>query len=72
VDGHYHLQLRLPFASREDIDINKLPDELILRIGSYKRHIPLPRQVASLESVSAKIEASTLNIVFQGDTSGKR
>jgi arsenite-transporting ATPase len=71
VDGHYHLQLKLPFASREDIDINQLPDELILRIGSYKRHIPLPRQVASLESVSAKIEASTLNIVFQGGTSGK-
>jgi arsenite-transporting ATPase len=65
-DGHYCLRLKLPFAVKEHIDLSKISDELVLRIGSYKRHILLPKQVASRTTVKAKIEEPYLNITFSG------
>jgi arsenite-transporting ATPase len=67
-DGRYCLKLKLPFMVREHIDLRKISDELILRIGSYKRHILLPRQVAARTTVKAKIEEPYLNITFSGGT----
>ena len=67
-DGHYCLQLKLPFVVKEHIDLRMISDELILRIGSYKRHILLPKQVASRTAVKAKIEDPYLNITFSGGT----
>jgi HSP20 family molecular chaperone IbpA len=67
-DGRYCLRLKLPFLVKAHIDLSKISDELILRIGSYKRHILLPRQVASRTTVKAKIEEPYLNITFSGGT----
>ncbi len=64
VNGVYRLQLKMPFITREDIDLNVLPEELIIKIGTYRRHIPLPRPVAAAKSVKAKLEGETLNITF--------
>ena len=69
-DGRYCLQLKLPFVVKEHIDLHMISDELILRIGSYKRHILLPKQVASRTAVKAKIEDPYLNITFSGGTHG--
>jgi arsenite-transporting ATPase len=65
-DGRYCLRLKLPFLVKEHIDLSKISDELVLRIGSYKRHILLPRQVAARTTVKAKIEEPYLNITFSG------
>jgi len=69
--GSYRLKLKLPFISKEDVELSKIYDELVVRIGGYKRHILLPRQVASLGSVTAKMEGEHLNIVFEGDDHGR-
>jgi arsenite/tail-anchored protein-transporting ATPase len=69
-DGSYHLQIRVPFIDREDIELNTLPEELIIRIGTYRRHIPLPRPVASAKKVRAKLEGQTLNIIFEETSHG--
>ena len=69
-DGHYCLRLKLPFVVKENIDLSMISDELILRIGSYKRHILLPKQVALRTSVKAKIEEPYLNITFSGGAHG--
>jgi arsenite-transporting ATPase len=66
-DGRYRLKLKLPFVVKEDVDLAKISDELVLRIGSYKRHILLPKQVAARHSVTAKIEEPYLNVFFEGD-----
>jgi arsenite-transporting ATPase len=71
-NGRYCLRLKLPFLLREDIDLSKVSDELILRIGSYKRHILLPKQVAAHSSVSARIEGPFLNIFFGEEAHGQR
>jgi arsenite-transporting ATPase len=65
-DGHYCLKLKLPFVVKEDLDLSKIADELVLRIGSYKRHILLPKQVALRTTVKAKIDEPYLNITFSG------
>jgi arsenite-transporting ATPase len=67
----YRLKLKVPFALKKDIELNKRTEELIVRIGGFKRHILLPRQVAPLTSVKAKLEDEFLNISFQGDDHGR-
>ena len=68
VNGHYHLKLKLPFISKADVELNKLYDELIVRIGSFKRHILLPKQVAAYETVNAKLDGDHLNVIFEGES----
>jgi len=68
--GNYSLKLKLPFITKKDVELNKLHEELIIRIGGFKRHILLPRQVASLNVVKAKLEGEYLNILFKGDANG--
>jgi arsenite-transporting ATPase len=65
--GKYRLKLKLPFISKKDVELNKLHEELVIRIGGFKRHIMLPRQVASLNVVKAKMEGEYLNVLFKGD-----
>ncbi len=64
-DGNYQIKIKLPFIQKKDIDINKIGDELIVRVGSFKRHILLPRPVAASKSVSARLEGADLSIRFE-------
>ncbi len=70
-NGEYRLIMKLPFLAKEDIELNKLSDELIIRVGSYKRHVLLPRQVAASKSVRATMEGEHLCIHFGGDDHGQ-
>ena len=67
----YRLKLKVPFALKKDIELNKRNEELVIRIGGFKRRILLPRQVAPLTSVKAKLEDEFLNVFFQGDDHGR-
>jgi len=53
------------------VELSKVYEELVIRIGGFKRHILLPRQIASLNSVTAKMEGEYLNVVFKGDDHGR-
>jgi arsenite-transporting ATPase len=66
-DGAYRLLLKLPFASKEDIVLNTFAGELSIRLGGYKRLIPLPRPVAGARSIRAKMDGDTLQIIFEGE-----
>jgi arsenite-transporting ATPase len=65
-DGKYLLKLKLPFIDKQDVDLNKIADELVVRVGSFKKHILLPRQVAAFDVVSAKLDGEYLQIHFEG------
>ncbi len=76
VDGKYQLRLRLPFISSEDVKLHKKLDELIIRIGSLKRHVSLPQRMRHCEPISARVRDGELVIVFgrnyaQGETESK-
>jgi arsenite-transporting ATPase len=54
----------LPFLDKGQVDLHKTSSELILRIGGYRRHILLPKQVAACEHVKGRIDAPYLLISF--------
>src|SRR5438876_2508082 len=60
----YVLTLRLPFVSREDMDIHRRGDELFVRVGSYKRNLILPQTLQRLEVRGASFVGDHLEIAF--------
>ena len=70
-DGQILLRIKLPFLSKEEVEINRLPEEMVVRIGGFKRHILLPRYVSAYQGVKAKMDGSYLNIIFGGEKHGK-
>ena len=70
-NGQYRLKMQLPFIMKGDVELNKRSDELIVRVGGFKRHILLPRQVAASKSVKARLEGQHLSISFEGDDYGQ-
>jgi arsenite-transporting ATPase len=64
VNGKYQLKMKLPFIEKRDVALHKIADELIVRIGGFKRHVMLPRQVAALDSLKATLEGQYLWIDF--------
>jgi arsenite-transporting ATPase len=64
-DGKYRLKIKLPFIKKKDVNLNKVSDELIIRVGGFKRHVLLPRQVAASTSVSAKLDGADLSVEFE-------
>jgi arsenite/tail-anchored protein-transporting ATPase len=65
VNGTYHLKMKLPFIVKEDIHLSTLPEELLIRIGGYKKHLLLPKQVLAAKSIRAKWEGDYLQIQFR-------
>jgi arsenite-transporting ATPase len=70
-DGGYELRMNLPFASRENVELNRISDELIIRVGGFKRRMLLPRQVAASGSAKARLEGRHLSIFFEGGDHGQ-
>jgi arsenite/tail-anchored protein-transporting ATPase len=64
-DGIYKLKLRLPFVGKGDVDVSRFGEDVIVRIGSFKRHIPLPRSVARLVTDGASLDQEQLVITFK-------
>ncbi|MBI2849269.1 MAG: ArsA family ATPase [Chloroflexi bacterium] len=63
-DGAYLLTFTLPFIEKGDIQITRSGDELIVRVGSQRRNIILPRALASLETKEARFNEDLLKIKF--------
>jgi arsenite-transporting ATPase len=64
-NGHYVLSIPLPLVEREQVHLHRsVFDELIVRIGNWKRNIALPLGLAKLEIDGAKYVDDRLNILF--------
>jgi arsenite-transporting ATPase len=62
----YKVLLKLPFVAKEDVELSRSEDQLIIRIGSFKRHVTLPRSMVPLEPSGAEIQGTTLCVNFEG------
>jgi arsenite-transporting ATPase len=71
-DGEYRLVMKLPFVMKGDVELSKVADELVVRVGSMRRHVWLPHYVAASKEVRAKLEGQYLLIHFKGEDHGKR
>jgi arsenite-transporting ATPase len=70
--GQYQIKIKLPFIAKENVELDKVSDELILRIGAFKKKILLPRQVSASELIKARYEGENLFIYMKGDGHEKR
>jgi len=70
-DDQSFIRIKLPFLTKEEVELSRLPEEIVIRIGGFKRHIPLPRYVSTYKDVRAKMDGSYLNIIFGGKKDGK-
>jgi arsenite-transporting ATPase len=52
-DGHFEVQLQLPFAVKGEVGLFKKGDELVVQIGTLRRHIGLPTSMAALTPAHA-------------------
>jgi len=64
-DGHYEVRITLPFASKADVELFKKGDELIVEVGTLRRHIGLPTSMAALEPRRARLEQGVLTVVLE-------
>ena len=64
-DGGFDMLLNLPFQKRSDIDLIKNGDELIIKVGHFKRNIILPPTLINYSIESAKFETERLRICFR-------
>ena len=60
--AHYEVRLQLPFAAKGEIGLFKKGDELVVEIGTLRRHIGLPTSMAALSPGRAKLENRILTV----------
>lgn len=62
LEDHWEVRVDLPFTSKGEIGVFKKADELVLEIGTLRRHVGLPTSMAALEPTRARLTAGKLII----------
>jgi arsenite-transporting ATPase len=65
VGDERHLVLALPFGDHDDLDLGRRDDELLVRVGPYRRAIVLPDSLRRRAVVDAKLADGELVVVFR-------
>ena len=61
-DDHYEVQLQMPFAEKGEVGLFKKGDELVVEVGTLRRHIGLPASMAGLSPARAKLDNKVLTV----------
>jgi arsenite/tail-anchored protein-transporting ATPase len=61
------LTLALPFAHRDEVDLARQADDLIVTVGSHRRVMALPTALRRLELRGARLRDGALHVRFGGD-----
>jgi arsenite-transporting ATPase len=69
-DGRYELVQALPFADRDDLEVGRRGDELLVRIGPYRRAFMLPDSLRRRPVEAAALRDGTLRITFGAARTG--
>ena len=59
-DGVYEVRLQTPFAAKGEIGLFKKGEQLVVEIGTVRRHIGLPAFMAGLSPTRARLDNDTL------------
>jgi arsenite-transporting ATPase len=59
-DGHYEVRLHMPFVEKGEIGLFKKRDELIVEVGTLRRHVGLPTTMAEMVPVKARMDKDVL------------
>ena len=69
VDGYYEVTVRLPFAVKGEVGLFKKGDELVIEVGTLRRHVGLPTSMAALAPARARLENGILTVEMKETTS---
>jgi arsenite-transporting ATPase len=62
--GRHVLEVALPFTSREELNLTRNGDEILLQVGGYRRSLVLPRALVESPTLGAKLEGGILRMEF--------
>lgn len=65
VDGGYELKVFMPGADKEEIDLFQSPTDVVIKMGNFKRNVPLPNVLRKYTVSRAKYEGDALRILFE-------
>jgi len=71
-DGRVSIKMKLPYITKEEVEVHRLAHEIVIRIGGFKRHILLPRHLAAYKETTARMDKDFLHITFGGKGNGKK
>jgi arsenite-transporting ATPase len=63
--GKYEVRLHAPFANKGEVGLFKKGDELVIEVGTVRRHIGLPNSMAGLSPVRAQLDDGLLVVELQ-------
>jgi arsenite-transporting ATPase len=61
-EGQYQVKIHLPFATKGEVGLFKKGDELIVQVGTLRRHIGLPTSMSALVPGRARLENKILTV----------
>ncbi|QXC62307.1 ArsA family ATPase [Aquihabitans sp. G128] len=68
----YELVLELPFADKDDLELGRRDDELLIRVGSHRRALLLPDSLRRRPVGAASLRDGRLHVTFAGDADRDR
>ena len=64
-DTGYVLKVFIPNASKEKLDLYQADSDVVIKLGNFKRNIPLPNSLRSYSIIGAKFDEEILRIQFE-------
>jgi arsenite-transporting ATPase len=63
-DDEFVMRVELPFAMKEEIQLMRHGDEIVIEVGTWRRNFVLPRVLVEAATLGAKFDDHTLKIRF--------
>ncbi len=60
----YSLMVSIPYAKKEELDVYQSESDVVIKLGNFKRNIPLPNVLRNYEIRNAKHEEGLLKLQF--------
>lgn len=68
----FELVLELPFAEKDDLELGRRDDELLIRVGSLRRALVLPDSLRNRPVGAASLRDGHLRVTFAGEDTASR
>jgi arsenite-transporting ATPase len=68
----YVLTLAIPFAEHDDLELGRRDDDLLIRVGPYRRSLLLPDSLRRRPVADASLRAGVLRVTFHATGQGRR
>ena len=64
-ENGYNLKINIPFADKDNFDLSVSSNDLIIKIGNFKRNVTLPDVLKKYEVTHAKLDSNILCVKFE-------